>query len=217
MTLAARGPRQVDIGGWWGIVFAIGLLVSGGMVSLPTAAVSGDDIQAFYRAHRQIIVIQQMVGVALLVPLLAFARTLDRRSRQRDTRSGGWVMLPALAVAAAELATNSLALVLALSAEPGAGTAHTLTFALDLADAALFATMALFSFVAAAGEWWAVRGLGVLAAALTLARAFAGPLGLTFLDTLAPTAFLVYVLVLSTRTIMIDRTRGAADRQPTTA
>ena len=51
------------------------------MVSLPTAAQSGEDIKAFYVANRQVIIVQQVVGVLLLVPILRFAAALDRRAR----------------------------------------------------------------------------------------------------------------------------------------
>jgi hypothetical protein len=210
----ARERHYIHVGGWSGIVFSVGLLIEAGMVSLPTAALSGEELQAFYAAHRQIIIIQQIVAVALLVPLLAFARTLDRRSQSGDGRSVGWVMLAAWAVAAAELATNALSLVLAVSADVSAGTAHTLAFAGDLADAALFAAIALFSVVAAPTDWMWLRRVGVLVAALTLVRALASPIGVTSLDAVAPIAFLAYVLALSTRTILLDRARHTADRRP---
>ncbi len=211
MMVMARGRHSLHVGGWWGIVFSVGLLIEGGMVSVPTAAISGEEIQAFYAAHRQIIVIQQIVAVALLVPMLAFAQTLDRRSHSRDRRRVGWVMLAAWAVATAEVATNALPLVLAVSAEVTAGTAHALAFAGDLADAALFAAIALFSVVAAPTDWMWLRRMGVLVAVLTLVRALASPIGVTSLDAAAPIAFLSYVLALSTRTILFDRARHTAN------
>ena len=130
----------------------LGLFVEGALISLPTAEQSGERIAAFYDAHRQVIVVQQVVGILLLVPLLAFA----------------------------------------------------LTLAEDLADAALFAAIAVFAFVAALAEPSWVRIVGLVAAALTLVRAFASPLGVTALDAAAPLAFLAFVLVLSVRILVTD-------------
>jgi hypothetical protein len=75
----------------------------------------------------------------------------------------------------------------------------------DLADAALFATIAFFSAATALVERSWVRIAGLLVAALTLLRGFAGPLGVNALDAVAPLAFVAYVLVLSVRLIAGDR------------
>jgi hypothetical protein len=88
--------------------------------------------------------------------------------------------------------------------DPSPATAHTLTLAEDLADAALFASIAVFAFVAALAEPSWVRIVGLVAAALTLVRAFASPLGVTALDAAAPLAFLAFVLVLSVRILLAD-------------
>jgi hypothetical protein len=195
----------VNIGGWSGVIFGLGLLIAGGMISLPTAAETGEDIQAFYSAHQHIVIIQQITGALLLVPFVALARTLDRRSRRVVVGYGRWLILAALAVAAAELATNVLALALAAALSPSPAVAHALTIALDLADAALFAAIAFFAVAAAPTEWTWLRGLGLFVAALTITRAFVSPIGITLLDAVAPLAFLAYVLVLSTRSILLDR------------
>ena len=55
---AARVPLTGRKGAWWGVAFVILLFVSAAMVSLPTAAESGDRIAAFYNAHQQVIVWQ---------------------------------------------------------------------------------------------------------------------------------------------------------------
>jgi membrane protease YdiL (CAAX protease family) len=191
---------------WWGVVFALGLLVVGGMVSLPTAAQTGEDINAFYSAHRQIIIAQQIAGVLLLVPFLAFARILDRRSRGQTAGRRGWLWFAALTLAAAEMATNVLALALATSPDLSPATAHAIALAGDVADAALFAAIAFFSLMTAPAERFWVRGLAVLVATLTLIRAFASPMGVTYLDAVAPIAFLGYILLLSARMIVVDHT-----------
>jgi hypothetical protein len=197
----------VHSGGWWGVAFVLGLLVFGGMGSLPTAAQSGEDITAYYAAHRQLIIIQQIIGVLLVVPILAFARTLDRRTRSPGGQTGRWIMPAALVLVAAEIATNVLPVVLAAMPDASPATAHGLTLAADLVDAVLFAAIAFFSLTAALAEPVWVRGLGLMVVALTLIRAFASPMGMTVLDAVAPIAFVAYVLVLSTRIIAADRVR----------
>jgi len=47
------------------------------MVSLPTAAESGEHIAAFYSAQWQIVVLQQVVGALALVPFFAFVAALS--------------------------------------------------------------------------------------------------------------------------------------------
>jgi hypothetical protein len=200
----ARGGTLLRSGGWWGMAFVLGLFVESVMVSLPTAAQSGERITAFYDAHRQVIVVQQVVGILLLVPWLGFALTLDRRARAQRRASARWLLPVGLGLAAAELATNLLPLALAALADPSSATAHTLTRAEDLADAALFASIAVFASVAALAEPSWVRIVGLIAAALTLVRAFASPLGVTALDAAAPLAFLAFVLVLSVRILVTD-------------
>src|SRR5207248_4893565 len=44
----AGAQQHLRLGGWWGIVFSAGLLIEASMVSVPTAALSGEEIQAFY-------------------------------------------------------------------------------------------------------------------------------------------------------------------------
>src|SRR5947207_16018175 len=105
LASAPQATRRPAGSGWWGVIFGLGLLAVGGMVSLPTAAQSGEEIQVVYSAHRQIIIIQQLVGVVLLVPFLAFARTLDRRSLEWAAANAAWLMPAAIAAAAADLAT----------------------------------------------------------------------------------------------------------------
>jgi hypothetical protein len=201
----AHGGISLRSGGWWGIAFVLGLFVESAMVSLPTAAQGGERITAFYDAHRQVIVTQQVVGILLLLPWLGFALTLDGRARAQRPDSARWLLPVALALAAAELATNLLPLALTALADPSPATAHTLTLAEDLADAVLFACMAVFSFVAALAELSWVRIVGLVAAVVTLVRALASPLGVTALDAAAPLTFVAFVLVLSVRILLTDR------------
>jgi hypothetical protein len=101
----------------------VGLLVVSAMVSLPTAAQSGERITAFYEAHRQVIIVQQVAGALLLVPFLGFAVALDRRARAHSEGGTRWLLLAGLVFAAAEVATNlpPLAVIRALPALELAG------------------------------------------------------------------------------------------------
>src|SRR4051794_22570825 len=146
--MAAHGDTPVaGRGGWWGLAFVAGLFVVAAMVSLPTAAQSGARITAFYAAHRPVIVVQQVGGAFLLVPFLGFAVALARRGGRAR-----WLTPAGLLVAAAQLATNLPPLALAALADPTPATAHALTLAEDLADAALFGAIAAFALAAALAE-----------------------------------------------------------------
>src|SRR2546423_774318 len=131
-------------GGWWGVAFAAGLLVVGAMASLPTAAQSGARIAAFYAAHRQVIIAQQVAGALLLVPLLGFAVALDRRARARRWGRTRWLLLAGLVLGAAELAANPPPLALAPLPRPPPATAHTLTLVAGLEDVGPFVAIAAF-------------------------------------------------------------------------
>lgn len=195
--LAAGEPRRRD--GWWGIAFCVGLLVEGILVSLPTAAASGERIRAFYQAHAPVIVAQQVLGVLLLVPLLGFVLALARRAHD-----GRFLLAGGALLAAAQVATAVPPTIIALF-DPSPQAAHALTVVEDLADAALFVAIAIVSALAglAATASW-VRLLCSAVAALALARALAGPLGVTVLDAWAPIAFLALVVVLSARMLVSD-------------
>lgn len=196
--LAAGEPRRRD--GWWGIAFCLGLLVEGVLVSLPTAAASGERIRAFYEAHTLVIVAQQALGVLLLVPMLGFVLALARRAHD-----GRFLLAGGALLAVAQVATAVPPTIIALS-DPSPQAAHTLTVVEDLADSALFVAIAIVSagagLAAAAASW--VRLLCYAVAALGLVRALASPLGVTALDAWAPIAFLALVAVLSIRMLASD-------------
>jgi len=179
----------------WGIAFVIVLFVSAAMVSLPAASENGDKIRAFYQAHGSIVVIQQVVGAAALMPLFLFALSLKRK----------WVVPAAIFVAVAELATNLVPLIIIVSRADAAG-AHTLTQVEDFADAALFVGIALFLDASSRGEVTWLRWIAVAAAAVCLMRAILGPLEIKYLDAIAPLAFMLVILLLSARLLMRKRT-----------
>src|SRR5438034_5740460 len=198
---AARSRRR---GGWWGVAFVVTLAVSAGMVSLPTSAQSGAQIAGFYRAHAAVILVQQVLGVLSVVFFLLFAVALGA-SRRR------WLLVGTVLVAITELATNVLPVVLALS-NPTPDGAYALTVAEDLADAALFATVAVFSVAATIDQVAWVQVTGLVVAALAVIRAAASPFAITALDVVAPLAFIALILMLSVRLLI-----GKPSPRPTAA
>ena len=178
--------------GGWGIVFVVLLLVSSAMVSVPTAAETGDRIVSFYRAHTSLIVVQQVVGMVALVAFIAFGLSLPAN---RWLRPSIWLFV------AVELVTNLVPLsIVALG--PSAATAHSLTFLEDLADSALFISIALLVSAATLAEPTWLRIAGYVAAAASVIRAIASPLGMTALDQIAPLVFVAFVLVFSVKLIV---------------
>ena len=181
-------------GGWWGIAFVATLFVSGAMVSLPTASQTGRAIAAFYAAHTGVILVQQVLGVVTLAFFLAFALALGARRRR-------WLLVGTVLLAISELVTNIVPVVLALT-NPGPDSAHAWTVIEDLADEALFISIAVFSVAAATDEVEWVRAVGLLIAAIALLRVALTLFGVAALDALAPIAFLILILILSVRIVM---------------
>ena len=181
-------------GGWWGIAFVVTLFVSGAMVSLPTARQSGRAIAAFYAAHTGVILVQQVLGVVTLAFFLAFALALGARRRR-------WLLVGTVLVVISELVTNIVPVVLALT-NPGPDGAHAWTVIEDLADEALFISIAVFSVAATIDEIGWVRVAGLLVAAISLMRVVLTAFGVAALDALAPIAFLILLLILSVRILM---------------
>ena len=197
-TAAARFPLGGRKGAWWGVAFVIVLFVSAAMVSLPTAADGGSRIAAFYAAHQQVIVWQQILGTLALLPFLAFAAALSRWARL-DGRRNRWLMPAAGLLALATVATSLVPLVMALMPDLSPDLAHQLTVVEDLADSVLFASLAGFVLAASTGAPVWVRALAVLVAVAALAQAVISPLGVTVLDVAAPLAVLAFVVLLSGR------------------
>ena len=195
---AARFPLGGRKGAWWGVAFVILLFVSAAMVSLPTAAEPGNRIAAFYKAHQQVIVWQQIVGTLALLPFLAFAAALSRWARM-DGRRNRWLMPAAGLVVLATVATSLVAGAMALMPDLSPALAHQLTVIEDLADSVLFASLAGFVLATSTGAPVWVRALAVLVAIASLARAALSPFGVTVLDIAAPLAVLGFIVLLSGR------------------
>jgi hypothetical protein len=188
-------------GGWWGVAFVVTLFVGAAMVSVPTGSEGGRQIQAFYAAHATVVVVQQVLAILALGFLLAFALALGARRRP-------WLLVGSVLVAIAELATNIPPVVLAV-ANLGPDGAHTLTVIEDIADGALFVSIAVFSVAATMGEMAWVRAAGFVVAAVSLLHVVMTPLGVYALDVVAPTAFLGLVLIVSIR-LLLGRSRSSS-------
>jgi hypothetical protein len=197
-SLEQEGKHSVPVairrGGWWGVAFVITLSVAGAMVTLPTATQTGQQISAFYAAHATVILVQQVIGVVAIGLFLAFALALGARRRRR-------LLIATLLLAVAELATNIPPAILSLL-KLGPDGAHALTVIEDLADAALFLTIAVFSVAATSDQVRWLRAAGLAVAALSALRAVLTPLDVHALDALAPIAFVVLMLILSVRLLL---------------
>ena len=181
--------------GGWGIAFVVLLLVSAAMVSLPTGAETGERIAAFYAAHGQLIVLQQIVGIVAVAAFIAFGLSLPPHL---------WLRPALWAFVACELVTNLVPLVI-VATNPSADAAHSLTIVEDLADAALFISIALFLSVATLTEPLWLRLAAYLVAVASVIRAVASPFAVTALDQIAPLLFVAFVLVLSLKLLVTPR------------
>ena len=194
----ASSPRM----GWAGIAFTVLLLTSAAMVTLPTGAMDGARISAFYAAHRELIVVQQLLGALALLPFLAFVGALaGQRGEQPGVR--GWLIVSGLLLAAIELATNILPIALTASAPPS-DTAHALTVAEDVADALLFVAIAGFVVAASWHDVWWMRALGLGVGVLALSRVVGSLVGVSALDAVVPIVFVGFVVLLSIRMLVAD-------------
>ena len=129
-----------------------------------------------------------------VVFFLAFARVLGAGRRR-------WLLVGTVLVAIAELATNIPPVILAVT-QPAPDGAYALTVVEDFADAALGASIAVFSVAATFGQLGWLRVAGLVVAAVSLVRAGTTPFGITALEVLAPIAFLALILLLSIRLLI---------------
>jgi hypothetical protein len=169
----------------WGLIAVVLLLASAVMVSLPTAAAGGARIAAFYAAHGQLIVIQQVIGVVAVAAFVLFALSL---------RPNRWLRPTLWAFVVLELVTNIIPVVIVVAAG-SPDSAQTWTRAEDIADALFSISIALFVAAATLGEALWVRIAGYAVAAVNVLRGVGDPLGITALDAIAPLAFVAFMVV----------------------
>lgn len=159
------------------------------MVTVPDASMHGEEVAAFYSAHGSVILVQQVLGVVALGTFVAFGLSLPRNR---------WLVPAVAAVVVIELVTNVVPLVI-LAGGPSPDSALTLTRIEDDADAVL--SIAIAAFVAAASlnqPIW-LRVAAYVVAAANVARGVGDPLGITFLDAIAPLLFIAFVLAVSVK------------------
>ena len=182
--------------GWLGILFVVLLFLSAGMVTLPSSAQSAEVIASFYAENRWIIIIAQVLGLMAAPVVMAFALGVQNSmsSAHASDRIEA-IGLTGILVGTVSLLTAVPVIVLSL-------TTSNLPFWVrmtDLSDAILFLAIAAFCASAAvrgdrAPAWW--RAVAALTGLLALARSIAGFVGATtFLDLIAPLAFITFVLV----------------------
>ena len=96
----------------------------------------------------------------------AQSRASVRTSGARAPSEGGlrWFLLAGLILAVVELATNLPPIAIATMSDPSPTTAHTLTLVEDVADAALFVSIAFFALIVARSEASWVRVVALVVA-----------------------------------------------------
>jgi hypothetical protein len=187
--------------GWWGVAFVLGVFISAATVSLPASSSTPARIAAFYQQHATAVIVTQLVGLVAAAAFVMFLRTVLARERTGTTGQRRLWATGALVVFGQLLtAAPVLALALLPSAEPVTWTR--LTELSELADDVLFVAIAVFCAELAwsSSQWW-LRIFAGAVAALALARGIDTALGAGILDALAPSAFLLLMLVISIRVL----------------
>jgi hypothetical protein len=190
-------------GGWYGVGFVVLLFVSEGAVALPKTSHTTAFIAAYYQQHRVAITIAQ-VG-QLLATVLIWRVFVALRRTLRD--GADTVYRCGLAVLAASVLTNCPVLALALIRDVDPSTTRTWAGWTDSVDIVLFATISVFALAFARyGRPAWLRAAALVIVVISLARVVVGLTGSGALATVAPLAFIVFVLALSVWMI-----RGAGD------
>jgi hypothetical protein len=191
--------------GAWGWSFAILLLVSAGMVSVPNGSDSMSTIRVFYESNAGLILVAQVVGLCAALTFIPFAIALQRqrRDRDRDPTSSSWITWSGIAVALAAILTAVPVLWLTAIVDEGdTRVIRRLARAGDLSDCVLFLAIAAFAaaLVQAAAVAW-LRVAATLVMIASIARAAFLSAGSAFLELVAPLSFVLLVLALSTMTL----------------
>jgi hypothetical protein len=181
--------------GWLGVAFLVTLLASEAALTLPDEHATASAVAIFYAAHRTVIILLQIVGLAASALLAMFMWRL--RVVDRGVATAG------LLLAVTSLAPGVITLALALAADPlhpaAAGTYNRWE---PRGDDLLFLGVTVFAagvvlFLGRSPRWLgAVAATVVLVCLLRLAlEALGRPRGL--LDALAPLSFLVLIAALT--------------------
>jgi hypothetical protein len=197
MTAAHVTPRSsmaVRSSGWWGLAFVVLLLVSAGMATTPGRGTPEPLARAFYVEHVGVVALAQVVGLLAAAAFLPLAVGLQRQSPgRRGVAAAGFSVAGAAVLTALPVLT-----LLAVAPTAQEGLLRALLVACDLADVVLFAAIAGFAVtvaLAAPARW--VKAVGLLVAAISVARAILLVAGSSLLELTAPLAFLVLVSLLS--------------------
>jgi len=172
------------------------------MVSVPTAEDPAGYVTSFYTAHGTVIVIAQAIGALALIPLVMFARALDRRTRASAAAERSWIMPAAVIVVIAEIVTNAVPVVIVTMSDATAASVHTLSKVEDVADAVLFVALALFVVAVARGQVRWLVAVGWASAGLMLVHAAVSLFGVSALEAVAPLSFVMFLLLLSIRMLV---------------
>ena len=201
-------------------MFAVLLLVSAGMVSVPGGSDTTSDVRVFYESNAALIVVAQLVGLLAALSFTPFAMALQQRGTHDQVTTGApWVGRSGLAVTGAAIVTAVPVLwLVAVVKKAGNTLVNNLAYASDLTDVVLFMAIAAFgaAILRAASVGW-LRVLAGLVALICAARAGLLLAGSGLLELLAPLAFVLLVLVLSTMALArrsILRPMGVGARKP---
>ena len=204
--MAHRARSHTDAGraasnrstAYLGLGFVLLLLVSAGMVTVPGDREGVAFVRDFYRDNGGVIATAQVIGLVAAGAFLGFARGLQRG----DVVVGGggpWILASGFAVAGAAVLTAVPPLLLLVAARSWeANTVSSLAMASDLADVALFTSIAAFALAVAASvkSTW-VRAVSAVVIPLSMVRAALLLAGSETLELVAPMTFIGLVLCLA--------------------
>ena len=209
--LAAMSGRSAGVWGW---SFAILLLVSAGMASVPNGGDSTSTIRGFYENNTGLILVAQVLGLLAASLFVPFAVALQRQSQSRLATKRSWITWSGVGVAIAAVLTAVPVLWLTAIADEGdTKVIRRWVHASDLSDVFLFVAIAAFAATmlrAAAAAWLRVAATLVMIA--SIARAALLVTGSALLEVVAPLSFVVLVLALSTVSLTRHSVFGDAQR-----
>src|SRR4051812_9598722 len=143
--------------GTWGWSFAILLLVSAGMASVPNGRDSMSTIRVFYENNAGLILVAQVLGLLAALTFIPFAIALERQGHDQEPTTSAWITWSGMGVAVGAVLTAIPVLWLTAIVDGGDTTMiRRLVEASDLTDVVLFVAIAGFAAAllrAAAVAW----------------------------------------------------------------